>query len=108
AFRNRPAVDPRTLMVATLHAPAGLVKRPARGETPIFVAARIAERKSRKSAPVFAIADRLFPTISAVGKVGAIRLRRSRCDCSRGGCSSSGSARADAAIALIERRLNGR
>jgi hypothetical protein len=42
-----------------------LVKRPAPGETPIFVAARIAERKSRKSAPVFAMGDRLFPTISA-------------------------------------------
>jgi len=38
--------------------------------------------------------DRLFPTISAVAKVAAIRLRRSRCGCSRGGCSSSGSARA--------------
>jgi hypothetical protein len=55
-------------MVATLHAPAGLVRRPARGETPIFVAARIAERKSRKSAPVFAMGDRLFPTILAVAR----------------------------------------
>jgi hypothetical protein len=27
-------------MVATLHAPAGWSKRPARGETPIFLAAR--------------------------------------------------------------------
>ena len=38
-------------MVATLYAPAGLVKRPARDKRPIFVAARIAERKSRKNAP---------------------------------------------------------
>jgi hypothetical protein len=52
--------------------------------------------------------DRLFPAISAVAKVAAIRLRRSRCGCSRGGCSSSGAARADAAIVLIERRLNRR
>jgi hypothetical protein len=40
AFRNRPAVDPRTLMVATLHAPAGLVKKAGPGRTPIFLAAR--------------------------------------------------------------------
>ena len=55
-------------MVATLYAPAGLVKRPARGETPIFVAARIAERKSRKSAQVFAMGNRLFPTISTIAR----------------------------------------
>jgi hypothetical protein len=51
--------------------------------------------------------DRLLPTISTV-EVAAVQLRRSRCGCSREGSSSSGSALADAAIALIERHLNGR
>ena len=49
-------------MVATLHAPAGLVKKAGPGRNAIFVAVRIAERKSRKSAPVLRL---LFIWVSA-------------------------------------------